>query len=145
MVRVCMRVCVVRVFVLCVVCCVCLPHFVLIMAQETMAQLTAAVRQVVAVVGAWRLMRLRCVAQARFPQLAAAAQVCVVVVVVVVVCVLISIAHTMLGLACHSCDIAVAAAVVSTTSVLDVLQARRVTRGTPGRALVAASASLQAQ
>ena len=108
-----------------------------------MAQLTATVRQVVAVVGAWRLMRLRCVAQARFPQLAAAAQVCVVV-VVVVVCVLISIAHTMLGLACHSCDIA-AAAVVSTTSVLDVLQARRVTRGTPGRALVAASASLQAQ
>ena len=124
--------------------CVCLPHFGLIMAQETMAQLTATVRQVVAVVGAWRLMRLRCVAQARFPQLAAAAQVCVVV-VVVVVCVLISIAHTMLGLACHSCDIAVAAAVVSTTSVLDVLQARRVTRGTPGLALVAASASLQAQ
>jgi hypothetical protein len=119
-----------------------LPHFVLIMAQETMAELTATVHQVVAVVVVLQLMRLRCVAQARFPQLAAAAQVCV---VVVVGCVLISIAHTMLGLACHSCDIAVAAAVVSTTSVLDVLQARRVTRGTPGLALVAASASLQAQ
>jgi hypothetical protein len=105
-----------------------------------MAELTATVRQVAAVVGVWRLMRLRCVAQARFPQLAAAAQVCV----VVIVCVLISIAHTMLGFACHSCDIA-AAAVVSTTTVLDVMQARRATRGTPGRALVAASASLQAQ
>ena len=134
-VRACACVC------LCVVC-VCLPHFVLIMAQETMAELTATVHQVVAVVVVLQLMRLRCVAQARFPQLAAAAQVCV---VVVVGCVLISIAHTMLGLACHSCDIAVAAAVVSTTSVLDVLQARRVTRGTPGLALVAASASLQAQ
>ena len=85
-------------------------------------------------------MRLRCVAQARFPQLAAAAQVCV----VVIVWVLISVTHTMLGLVLHSCYI-VAAAVVSTTSVLDVLQARRATRGTPGRALVAASASLQAQ
>ena len=47
-------------------------------------------------------MRLRCVAQARFPQLAAAAQVCVVVAIVCST-------HCLLEFARHSCDIAAAA------------------------------------